>query len=662
MRLPEPGDVVAGYRVEELLGQGGFAQVYRARGADGEAVAIKVLSPDDGETYRRDTRLRFEREAAALGGLSTPHVVGLRGRGETDNGLLYLVFDEVRAPDLSDMIDDAGTLHPELIRTLLTQLLGALQQAHDGGVLHRDIKPANIKVSTRADGSVQAILLDFGLARPTDDSHPRVTTTGVLLGTPRYMSPEQLCDQALSPASDIYSLGLVALELLAGVDALAGREVGAQLSRLISDEPFAGVGWGVDDGLRTVISRMIAVDPSVRFGSARAVLAALGPDAEQTTTTYETHARSRSGDASPRNSRRALTAAAGLMLVGCLTIAWLLNRHLGPQEGPAPAVQKPTRSLPAPTRPQPVEPQVHASQPDVGAKPVDGCAVAAPFVGRGLLEHPELDSVPRWLTFIPPDYDSSKRHPLLVAMHPGRVDGEVFVTTIGLDEAAQSAGVILIVPHVETDPIGRYSSHGRAARQAMDFLRGTLMQLCVDRERVGVVAHGDGAKVSFRMATEPEVTTMITGSYRADPADSAVAEVGALPHLMFAGRADLVDPLKGGRPCTSVIENVISPPPPRISLQASDQLWSGFHGCSGEPKSIYKDRHGECFEWRCGQRFVSCHHDGGHGWTGMPPRQQLEHCNDGGGDFAMNELTLDFLLGNDWSDADSLVRGGRSRP
>src|SRR5690606_15504212 len=130
-----------------------------------------------------------------------------------------------------------GRLDPQAALHIMWQLLDSLSDAHHHGLLHRDIKPANVRVFEYMGDPLYAKLLDFGLARDVDGG-PQVTAKGELVGTPRYMAPEQLTEKPLSPATDIYSLGMVALEMLIGRDALGGNQWAGQLDRLRPEHTF----------------------------------------------------------------------------------------------------------------------------------------------------------------------------------------------------------------------------------------------------------------------------------------------------------------------------------------------------------------------------------------------------------------------------------------
>jgi serine/threonine protein kinase len=204
------------YRIDAQIGMGGMATVYRAtRLLIGDTVAVKILHA---EQFRDAVAPeRFRREAQAAARLKHPNAVTIYDFGVADDGLVYLVMELVEGQSLRKLIKEQGPLMPSAAAEILTQACGALQEAHDQQVVHRDIKPDNIIVAMTPTG-VRVKVLDFGIARLRDvSSLANLTQTGSVMGTPQYMSPEQCLGEELDGRSDIYSLGIVLYEMLAGV-------------------------------------------------------------------------------------------------------------------------------------------------------------------------------------------------------------------------------------------------------------------------------------------------------------------------------------------------------------------------------------------------------------------------------------------------------------
>lgn len=281
--FPVPGEVFEGrYRISRLIGSGGFARVYYAVQEDlGRDVAIKVLMPaqaSDGPQYSEKLVRRFNQEARMVSRLRDPHTITMFDYGETLSGLLYMVFEYIEGRSLSQIVHEDGALAAERVVKVLEATLSSLQEAHAYGVLHRDIKPGNIMLFDYLGRPDQVKLLDFGIAKSLSDKVPGkdITADGALVGTPRYMSPEQIRGQELGPSSDIYSLGLVAYEMLTGHKAIDSNSsvtiIGQQLDsvpfRLPEDAP-------VSPALREIVDRMLAKDRDIRFDTAEEVLEAL---------------------------------------------------------------------------------------------------------------------------------------------------------------------------------------------------------------------------------------------------------------------------------------------------------------------------------------------------------------------------------------------------
>jgi eukaryotic-like serine/threonine-protein kinase len=280
------GEVVADrYELEQLVGSGGMSSVYRALDRLLERnVALKILHPHygDDEEYVE----RFRREARAVAQLSHPNIVTVIDRGEAD-GRQFIVFEYIDGESLKQVIDRNGPLPPRRALELALQVADALAFAHQAGLVHRDVKPQNVLVT--ADG--EAKVTDFGIARSLDVEHG-VTQTGTVLGTSNYLSPEQARGQGVTPATDVYSLGVVLYELLTGEVPFPGENFVAVAMRHINEPPPSLLDRRPDVPLRLVhaVERALAKDPAARFPTMeafadelRACLAeTVEPDADRT--------------------------------------------------------------------------------------------------------------------------------------------------------------------------------------------------------------------------------------------------------------------------------------------------------------------------------------------------------------------------------------------
>jgi serine/threonine-protein kinase len=221
-----PGDPLIGktlnekYRIEERLGIGGMGTVYRARHMlIDRPVAIKVLN----QRFVEDdaARTRFEREAKAAGRLQHVNAVSVTDFGETSEGYVYIVMELLEGRTLREIVAKEAPLEIARAVSIMLQTAAAVGAAHEAGVIHRDLKPANIFVTQRSDVPAVVKVLDFGIAKlaaeTLDDEEPKnLTQVGVMIGTPRYMSPEQCSGLPLTPAADVYSLGVIFYEMLTG--------------------------------------------------------------------------------------------------------------------------------------------------------------------------------------------------------------------------------------------------------------------------------------------------------------------------------------------------------------------------------------------------------------------------------------------------------------
>ena len=204
-------DVIGQYRIEKKLGAGGMGTVYLAQQTSVSRPAVIKVLRSQGES--EDASARFAIEAKAASSLNHPNIVTIYNYGQMEDGTLFLAMEYIEGETLADRLSRHGQLPVDRAVHIATQIANALGEAHAHGVIHRDLKPANIMLVPRAGGTDFVKVLDFGIAK-VDDSC--VTSTGFVVGTPRYMSPEQLLGKKLDCRSDIYSTGILLYEMLAG--------------------------------------------------------------------------------------------------------------------------------------------------------------------------------------------------------------------------------------------------------------------------------------------------------------------------------------------------------------------------------------------------------------------------------------------------------------
>ncbi len=246
------------YEIIDEIGHGAMGRVYRARDPlIDRAVAIKTVSIDLLQKEGADAESRFLREAQSAGRMSHPNIVTIYDVGEA-NGLAYIAMEYLSGATLRDLMD-LGPMPLDLVLETATQMAEALAFAHAHGVIHRDIKPANVVVSEQ-QGRIK--LSDFGIAHLVNSNH---TQTGQMLGSPRYMSPEQAMGKEIDGRSDIFSLGAVLYEMLTGRYAFDGDNLPVILYRLINETPVdASTLRGLPSELNALLTRLLSKNPENR--------------------------------------------------------------------------------------------------------------------------------------------------------------------------------------------------------------------------------------------------------------------------------------------------------------------------------------------------------------------------------------------------------------
>lgn len=261
------------FSVGELLGEGGFAAVFRVRErAPNRDVAVKVL--DLGLTPSPSLAERFVREARTSARLEHPHIVPIYKVGGYRNEVLYIVMRCLDGPSLRQLLERNKRLAVPDAARIARQVAEALGYAHRHGVVHRDVKPDNILL----DRAGHVLVTDFGIATAAQKaSVSQLTTEGMVVGTPHYMSPEQATGERADARSDIYSLGIVLYQMLTGVPPFDGESAQAILMKQATGTPapVRRLRRRVPPALTAIVDRMLAKDPAERFQTADAVCAAL---------------------------------------------------------------------------------------------------------------------------------------------------------------------------------------------------------------------------------------------------------------------------------------------------------------------------------------------------------------------------------------------------
>jgi serine/threonine-protein kinase len=272
--LAASAPTVPGYRIEKLIGEGGFGQVWRATAEDsGAIVAIKILHLE--LVRSADALTRFEREIDAVQRLHHRNAVRALGYGKLEDGRPYLALEYVDGPSLLHVITERRTLPPHEVLAVLAPLCDALAAAHAQGLIHRDVKASNVILAHDAQGP-RPVLLDFGLVKLTDQEGPGLTSSRTMLGTPAAMAPEQLRGSAITPRTDIYALGLLAFHMLTGQLAF-GNAPGVVQSymQVHGPRPRPSAKAEVDPAIDEPIAKALAPNPQDRFATVHELIAAL---------------------------------------------------------------------------------------------------------------------------------------------------------------------------------------------------------------------------------------------------------------------------------------------------------------------------------------------------------------------------------------------------
>jgi serine/threonine-protein kinase len=343
--LPEKllGQYLGPYQIEAILGSGGMAVVYRARRADSETVALKVLFPPPEAS--RELRLRFEREAHTAARLRHPAIVRILDAGQSD-GYAYLAMPMIEGQTLADRLRQADPLSEAEATEIAWQMADALAYAHSQGVVHRDIKPSNILITR--DG--RAWLTDFGVAQALDD--PGLTRTGQTVGTPAYMSPEQASgDQPVDGRTDLYALGVVLYQMVTGRTPFQGPTPRILHAHLYEPPPPPSTIAPVSPAMEAIIMRALAKEPSQRFQNGALMAQALANLSDQTSTHALLHSPIKLAGRSARRPRW-LWLVGGIVIVAVGVWQWLGQQAVTPiaslEASPTPTFT-PTILLPSPT-------------------------------------------------------------------------------------------------------------------------------------------------------------------------------------------------------------------------------------------------------------------------------------------------------------------------
>ena len=280
----EPGVLLAGkYRVERKIGEGGMGVVVVARHLElDELVAIKFLLPD--ALCNPEAVMRFSREARASVKIKSEHVARTLDVGKLDNGVAYMVMEYLQGTDLDVRLQETGPLPIEEAVDFTLQTCHALADAHVMGIIHRDVKPSNLFVVRKSDGNESIKVLDFGISKITgaaaSSTDMSMTRTQTLMGSPHYMSPEQMASSRnAGPSADIWALGVTLHELITGQAPFDGENIAELCHRVLTQPPPRLCQWRQDmpQGLQAVVDRCLEKEPAKRYLDVAELAVALIP-------------------------------------------------------------------------------------------------------------------------------------------------------------------------------------------------------------------------------------------------------------------------------------------------------------------------------------------------------------------------------------------------
>lgn len=289
------------YELDTEIGRGGMGVVYRAKDRKlKRTVAIKVLPPE--LAFRSEIKMRFLREAETAAQLNHPNIVDIYAVDEAE-GIVYFVMAYITGDNLAKRLHDHGALSVDETRRTLRDVADALAYAHERGVVHRDIKPDNILIDGQ---SGRPMVTDFGIARAVSEGDSRLTATGIAIGTPTYMSPEQAAgERTIDGRSDLYSLGILGYQMLTGEPPFIANSTPAILVKHISERPTPVEQRRADvpQDLASIIMTLLEKDPAHRFPDAGSVVKSLDtgrvPNIERPATQVPPAASSMQGSLQP---------------------------------------------------------------------------------------------------------------------------------------------------------------------------------------------------------------------------------------------------------------------------------------------------------------------------------------------------------------------------
>ena len=621
------------YQLESPLGEGGYGAVWTATQLNVERlVAIKFLKA---QMFDDAAQRRFKREANALARLQHPGCVTLIDFGQSEHGA-YLVTEFLDGKELSDWLQEGERPLVELL-DVATQILKALQHAHEERIIHRDLKPANIIMTRSADGRPFVKVLDFGIASVAGSKRGDITKTGDVFGTPGYMSPEQLLgEEDVGPSADLYAFGVMLYQMLERKRLFDGDSA-IEMSMKHLTHPAPPLSPQYPPALNQIVQRCLQKEAPNRFQSAEAALNALAQlefsgsvmaaagyapppgfsqPAFMQTPRHQPHTTIHAQQ--PRDHR--LTAVAvtllGLVVIAAVVVVW--TAQVRDADGPVTVVQAPsgvslTREAASaakskiPTIPPSVDAGNRNEAPyienDAGQRVgrSGGCD-AEPFVERGVSEIQFGSS--SIFVFVPENYDHSRAHRAVMFIHDTNQKPTNMLRRTGMQDRAEADNVVVIMPFSENweYPWTREPEHRYLAAVADEV----AARVCLDYEQFAVFGHGSGGHGAYGDVCQfmPEAHAVIFSSWRLLNGNQP-CYVGdkPIPTLMLSPTQDGRDPVKGGTGCYGGN--------PIMSLKEHNRRFVEALACDASSKQSTTIDDAVCTTWNCAVAFEICEIDGG---------------------------------------------------
>ena len=361
------------FRIVRLIGRGGMGEVFEAEHAQlGKRVAVKLML----EKYNgdREAIARFTREALAAGRIGDPHIIDVMDIGTAPDGRAYVVMELLTGQPLSRLIEEAGPLPLNRAIKIMRQVLRAVGAAHNKGIVHRDLKPDNIFLTTQGDQQDYVKLLDFGISKIVDPdmaaAATKLTTTGVVMGTPLYMAPEQAMGSEIDHQADLYACGVIFYEMLAGKPPFEGHTYAVLVAKLLTtDAPLlSDVREGLPPKLVAAIHRALEKEPKARHPHADAFLLAL--PATQSGSPVELAGTVASGQQAvavrvpgPASKKNVIIGVAAALAGVAVATIILVKMQGSPAPAPSPTTTEPVQ-VTAPVTPEPTRIELAVSPAD----------------------------------------------------------------------------------------------------------------------------------------------------------------------------------------------------------------------------------------------------------------------------------------------------------